>query len=393
LAIAFGIRPEQHLSRKIEKLVFTNQQTGTRSALMTMVQRNESDERRETHAEMLLGEKALGIVVSGYKTGGLTLALLIVGAICILGGIGVAIRSPNSTMIIVPLLAIATLIIAFILFEFYYRGVVPARKAALAIEQNKDLLNSVQSAALYLTDIVSEVNDYALLHSNEIVTGIHKAREAFAGIPLAEKLLPMVELTQAEQFGESVRSVAKKSRVAIKDISESISKSDASKMTAHLDALRSLKDSLENEILTPSRQAATQVAAPVVAAQKRAVDETEKLVTALQSVALILTSLVNEVSTYAQSSSDRLNSTIGQFKAVAEHVPLARGLLNTETFRSAERLGQLLHKTTRSLSEETQGIENTIREPNLDALFSVILKLKQIQKQLGSAPNELNVVS
>jgi hypothetical protein len=360
---------------------------------MTMVQRNESDERRETHAEMLLGEKALGIVVSGYKTGGLTLALLIVGAICILGGIGVAIRSPNSTMIIVPLLAIATLIIAFILFEFYYRGVVPARKAALAIEQNKDLLNSVQSAALYLTDIVSEVNDYALLHSNEIVTGIHKAREAFAGIPLAEKLLPMVELTQAEQFGESVRSVAKKSRVAIKDISESISKSDASKMTAHLDALRSLKDSLENEILTPSRQAATQVAAPVVAAQKRAVDETEKLVTALQSVALILTSLVNEVSTYAQSSSDRLNSTIGQFKAVAEHVPLARGLLNTETFRSAERLGQLLHKTTRSLSEETQGIENTIREPNLDALFSVILNLKQIQKQLGSAPNELNVVS
>jgi len=360
---------------------------------VTLVQGSESNERREIHAETPLGDRALGILMTSYQIGGLTLALLIVGALCVLGAIGVAVRSPNSIVIIVILLTIAAFIFGFILFKFYYDAIVPARKAALAIEQNKDLLNSVQSAALYLTEIVSEVNDYALLHSNEIVTGIHKVRDAFAGVPLAEKFLPMVELTETEQFGESVRSIAKRSRVAIKDISESISKSDASKMAAHLDALRSLKDSLENEILVPSRQAATQVAAPFVAAQKQVVDETEKLVSALQSMALILTALVNDFSAHAESSSDRLNSMIGQIKALAEHIPLARGFLNTETFRSAERLGQLLHKTTRSLSEETQGIENTIREPNLDALMSVILKLRQIQKQLGSAPTELNVES
>jgi hypothetical protein len=120
----------------------------------------------------------------------LTLALLIVGALCVLGAIGVALRSPDYTSIIVAFQTIAAIIFGFILYNFYYEVIVKAREAAVTVEQNKDFLNSVQSAALYLTDIIQEMNDYALLHSNEIVAAIHKAREAFAGMPLEVTEIP-----------------------------------------------------------------------------------------------------------------------------------------------------------------------------------------------------------
>jgi hypothetical protein len=195
-----------------------------------------------------LSNKTLETVIRAWKAGKETLTLLVIGTIGILAAFALALKEAN-VFLVAAFLIVGFGPVLFIIYKVYVDVVNPAAKAKATIKQHAELLDAIQQATLQLTDIVSQLNDYALIHATSLVKVLEQAKDAVGFIPGASKLLGSSYFKKSEEFVVGIRAIASKSREITNDVRESVSKADARHIVEHVESLRQLKAFIEIELL------------------------------------------------------------------------------------------------------------------------------------------------
>jgi hypothetical protein len=167
-----------------------------------------------------LSEKVLGIVIQGYKVGKVALALLLIGTILIRAAFSLAMA--NKGMLAIIFLVLGAVLVGFVAYKFYVEEILPVKHASERLQQNAELLDVVQEAALQLTGLITEINDFSLYHAKEIVFTIDNIKGVLAGIPFAQTILTAHYLAKPEQLVKKIREFAEASRGIVADIRDSV---------------------------------------------------------------------------------------------------------------------------------------------------------------------------
>src|SRR5882724_5692847 len=133
-------------------------------------------------AEVPLSKHTLGALVIAWKAGREALTLLVIGTIAILAAFSLAMTDRGGYAILFLVAGFA--LISLVAVKFYNEAVLPAKQARKQLEQNAELIDAVQEALLQLADIISKINEFALINANGIVAGIDQAKSAIAAVPL-----------------------------------------------------------------------------------------------------------------------------------------------------------------------------------------------------------------
>src|SRR5436305_5281235 len=142
-------------------------------------------------------------MVTGWKVGKEALALLVIGSAAILMAFWLALWGRD-------LLALAFLLcgcsaIGFVGYKFYYEAVVPAKRASNRIQEHTALMDSVQEAAIILTDIISQMNDYALRNAEAIVSTVDGAKDMLNKLPGGQLIANSRYFTKGDNLAKGVR--------------------------------------------------------------------------------------------------------------------------------------------------------------------------------------------
>jgi hypothetical protein len=119
-------------------------------------------------------------------------------------------------------------------YKFYFDAVVPAKQASDRIREHTDLMDVVQDAAITLTDIISQLNDYALQNAERIVSTVDGAKGMLTQLPGGHLIATSNYFTKGDNLAKGIRRVAATSKDAVREIRDSITKADASRISAHL---------------------------------------------------------------------------------------------------------------------------------------------------------------
>jgi hypothetical protein len=209
---------------------------------MNNVMTGQSDDK------IALSVQVLGKVVEAWKVGKAALALLVIGALLILAAFGVALKGPEMMWLSLAFLGLGAVLLTFVAYNFYLEAVVPAKRASKILRQNAELLDAVQDAALQLTDIITQMNDFALSHAMQIVGNIDNAKGLLALISGGNRILS-ADYFKSDAFVRKIRSVAQQSRALVVDVHDSLAKSDARRLTKHVRDLQEVKKAIEVEFL------------------------------------------------------------------------------------------------------------------------------------------------
>ncbi|WP_456621239.1 MULTISPECIES: hypothetical protein [unclassified Bradyrhizobium] len=193
-------------------------------------------------------EKITGSVIKGWQVGGYALALLVLAAATLVMACLLALSGHEQPAIAFLLLGSA--VIVFVGYNFYVKAIVPAKMATERLEQNGALVDTVQELAILLTDIISQLNDYALLNTEAIVSTVEGVKERIARLPGGSLLVGSSYFAKGENLAKGVRQVAASSRGVVADVRDSITKADVSRIGRHLEDLKQLKQTIEKELLS-----------------------------------------------------------------------------------------------------------------------------------------------
>jgi hypothetical protein len=198
-------------------------------------------------AEVKLSEKVLGSVITAWKIGREALTLLVIGTVTILLAFWLAMVEKQGMAIAFLLAGCA--IIGVVAYKFYTDAVIPVVKASKDIKQNAQLMDAVQDAALELTSIIQQLNDYALVNADQIVSAVDQARVVLNLLPGGAKILELEYFKKGERFARGIRSVAAGAVKVTADIQASVTKADAGKIAKHVRELNRVKVLIENELM------------------------------------------------------------------------------------------------------------------------------------------------
>jgi hypothetical protein len=95
-------------------------------------------------------------------------------------------------------------------------------------------MDAVQDAALQLTSIINEMNDYALLNADKIVAAIDTARVTLNFLPGGDRVLELDYFKRSESFAKGIRRVAAGARDVVADIQDAVTKADATRILNHV---------------------------------------------------------------------------------------------------------------------------------------------------------------
>jgi len=203
-------------------------------------------------ADVKLSEKIIGSVIRAWEVGGWALAILVIGAATVLMAFWLALWGRDALAF--SFLAGGALMIGFVGYKFYVEAILPAKRASERLEQNAELMDSVQEAAIALTDIISQLNDYALLNADRIVSTIDGLKDKINQFPGGNLITNSSYFAKGDNLAKGIRSVAATSRNAVQEIRDSVTKADVARISAHLENLKGVKQTIETELLNARSQ-------------------------------------------------------------------------------------------------------------------------------------------
>jgi hypothetical protein len=200
----------------------------------------------KTDGKIPFSDRTLSILVQGWKVGKAALGILLTGVICIIAAFALVLHSNQTAAF--TFLGLGAIIIGFVVYHFVFEMIIPAKRATEKIEQNAEVLDLVQTTTPELTEIIIALNDFSLMHADQIVEYIQKSRPYLAKLPFGADLAAEKFLKKPDQFARKIHEIAATSRVAVADISDSIKKSDLARIRQHLESLQHLKVVIEREL-------------------------------------------------------------------------------------------------------------------------------------------------
>jgi hypothetical protein len=192
-------------------------------------------------------DQITGSVIKGWEVGGYALALLVLAAATLVMACLLALSGHERSAI--AFLLVGSAVIVFVGYNFYVKAIVPAKRATERLEQSGPMVDTVQEVAILLTDIISQLNDYALLNTEAIVSTVEGVKERIARLPGGSLLIGSSYFAKGENLAKGVRQIAASSRSVVADVRDSITKADVSRIGGHLEDLKQLKLTIEKELL------------------------------------------------------------------------------------------------------------------------------------------------
>jgi hypothetical protein len=203
-------------------------------------------------ADVKLSEKILGSVITAWKVGGWALAMLVIGAAAFLLAFWLALWGHD--FLAFCFLAGGASMIGLVGYKFYVEAILPAKRASERLEQNTELMDTVQEAAITLTDIISQLNDYALLNADRIVSTVDGLKDKINQFPGGNLITNSNYFAKGDNLAKGIRNVAATSRNAVQEIRDSVNKADITRISVHLENLKSVKQTIETELLNARNQ-------------------------------------------------------------------------------------------------------------------------------------------
>ena len=111
-----------------------------------------------------LSEALFDPVYKAYKLGGLGLAILVLGSILML----VAFFLPNKDIFSYLIVFTGLMLILLVSALFFLKELLALFRAQRSVEQNKELIDLVQRAALHSTRLAYELESLIFKHSSEL---------------------------------------------------------------------------------------------------------------------------------------------------------------------------------------------------------------------------------
>src|SRR2546426_625498 len=281
-----------------------------------------------------------------YRAGGLALVFVFVGLLSML--VGYLYTNNLSNWFFGIGAAITFLCMAF----FGFGQVVVPMKARRLIRENEELIDSVQTVAIKLTDTVSALQSLMFKHSEQVANVLEAATPLLANLPLIGAL----DLSRAQNVNRFIVDTTEKSRQIIHDVRNAVVTCDASKLKEYASELESLRTSLNNAL---SREV---TALNVVSAQN--------LAQSLHDVLLQYTQMMADANLLAHSCLSKVETVlegVRRFPLIGDALERIGGKQALATTADLRHLIEKSQSATENLhravsSSDLVGVQNSLKE-------------------------------
>jgi hypothetical protein len=190
-----------------------------------------------------LSEAIFAPVNRAYQLGGLGLASLSLGAFMMLA-VALAVKQ-------VTVLSVAVAVAGFILVMapcalLYVKEIRPITRLQRNIHENRELIDTVQRAAIEMTEMASDLQALLFKHADQIASTVHMLRPKIHAIPVVGPGLANHHLlANAEDLSATIVRTTRRAKSVIADIEKALVTSDPSNLKIYLGELHQLRDGIE----------------------------------------------------------------------------------------------------------------------------------------------------
>jgi hypothetical protein len=179
-------------------------------------------------------------VTKAYKAGGFGLAFLTLGAFLMLAAFFLPDRGRTAYAVV----ATGFILIALACVLFLVKDVLPLLRARRRIKESSDLIDAVQSMALQMTEVASDLQSLAFKHATTVATVMQEARPLLRKIPLplVGKFADSDIVVRADSLSTAIVDYTATAKKVISDVEDALVTSDATSLKQYandLDRLRS----------------------------------------------------------------------------------------------------------------------------------------------------------
>jgi len=194
-----------------------------------------------TQALKPLSEAIFEPLNRAYKAGGFGLAILSLGALLMLLAYFWKEEGPFRLLFLFSGLLMVMLPAGF----FYLKDIRPLLRAQNSVEQNKELIDSVQRTAIELTELASDLQSLAFKHAKDIGDLVQRVKPLLAIVPGLTKLTESEAFISAERLSIAIVDTTVKAKEVIKNLETALVQSNPAGLKRYLAELSALRGEVE----------------------------------------------------------------------------------------------------------------------------------------------------
>jgi hypothetical protein len=199
-----------------------------------------------------LSDAIIEPITKAYRVGGFGLAFLLLGAIMILLGVLISVRD-----FAYPLAFVGLLLIVIPCYFFYIKEIRPISAARKSTERNREMVDTVQAAAIELTALTLELQALAFKHAEQIVEVLHIARPQIKAIPVVGSSIDSRLLGKPDELARTIVSATGAVRGVVENIQEALIYSDASRLREYLRDVKRMETQVSAVLASPALRSGT----------------------------------------------------------------------------------------------------------------------------------------
>lgn len=179
-------------------------------------------------------------LIDAYSKGGIALVILIIGML-LMGFAFVLAINGRDPIITYGFLVIGIACILSVVGITYILVLVPINETIKKARENEEALNSVQGAALTISEINKEVTNYVCINTNFLHKYFNQIRALVGKFPGSGLVIESKTFTSSEDFVRTLVTYANTSRDVGSGLHEAIKRSDAAEIKRYVERIMELK--------------------------------------------------------------------------------------------------------------------------------------------------------
>jgi hypothetical protein len=175
-------------------------------------------------------------LTKAYRIGGFGLAFLVLGAIFLTASAA----TPRGLLSYV-IAAVGVVLVVVPCYFFYVKEIRPIKAAQTQVQNNAELIDSVQAAALTTTRAAYELQALAFRYAEEVQELLQTARPAMMRIPLLKRIAESDEFERADWFTGRIVALTERSERVIADVQKALVDANPTALKKYVSELESLR--------------------------------------------------------------------------------------------------------------------------------------------------------
>jgi hypothetical protein len=172
-------------------------------------------------------------IVSAYKAGGLGLAFLTLGASLLLA----AFRWNDKGLFTYFILGVGTLLIFSTLTLFYFKDLKKLMNAHKGIQQNAELIDTIQKTALEMTELADSLQALVFKHAVQVKQAIEAIAPLIKSLPILGPIVEAQGERLAKTLDPNIVKTTENIKYVIRDLKTALIESDPSSLNKYLEQL------------------------------------------------------------------------------------------------------------------------------------------------------------